>query len=164
MRNAIMSGATPNGQKAFETLTQYLNVHGWNAERLAEQTAFKAHKEGELCPLVYYFQIKSDLEQFLFYVVPDINLFEQMLQPTAEYVCRANHGLRIGNFELDFRAGRLSFKSSLNFRGVELTDRLLDNVIQPALTAFDEFFPGASNVIAGLDSPADAIRKMEYGE
>lgn len=159
-----MSADTPNGEKAFATLTQYLKDRGWKTERLSGDTAFKSEKEGDLCPLLYYFQIKVDLEQFLFYIVPHINLFEQMLQPTAEYTCRANHGLRIGNFELDFKTGRLSFKSSLNFKGVELSPVLIDNVIEPALTAFDEFFPGAANVIAGVDSPVDAIRKMEYGE
>lgn len=152
------------GTTAIETLGGYLRDQAWSAERLAEDTAFKSRRELELCPVVYYFQIKPDLEQFLFYIVPELSLFEDMLAPCAEFVCRANHGMRIGNFELDFRAGQLSFRSSLNFKGVELSAVLIDNVIQPALTAFDEFFPGAARVIAGLDTPAEAIRKIEYGD
>ncbi|HWM92956.1 MAG TPA: YbjN domain-containing protein [Thermoanaerobaculia bacterium] len=159
-----MSTDADNGQKGFGALARYLRDHSWKAERMQDETAFKARKEGDLCPLLYYFQVKTELQQFLFYIVPEIDLFQDMVPPVGEFVCRANHGMRIGSFELDWRSGRLSFKSSLNFKGVELSPILIDNTIQPALTAFDEFFPGAARVIAGLDTPADAIRKIEYGE
>lgn len=45
------------------------------------------------------------------------------------------------NFELDFRDAQVSLKSSLNYKDVELSEQLIDNVIQPALVAFNEFFP-----------------------
>lgn len=41
---------------------------------------------------------------------------------------------------------------------------MLDNVIQPALAAFDEFFPAAAQVIAGIQTPVEAIRSVEYGD
>lgn len=148
--------------RALDTLARYLQEHDWPAKRVPDRLAFKARKEGELCPVVYYFQLEPELDQFLFYIAPELSLFQEMLPPMAELVCRANDGLRIGSFELSFRTGQLSFRSSLNFRGLELTAALIDNVIQPALAAYDEFFPAVARVIAGLDTPAEAIRKVEY--
>ena len=94
-------------------------------------------------------------------IVPEINLTKDLLQPSAEYICRVNSGMRIGNFELDFRDGAVSFKSSINFKGVTFSERLIDNVIQPALTAYDESYPGLVRVLAGLDTPKNAIAKIE---
>jgi hypothetical protein len=159
-----MSSGRETSQRAHETLARHLKDKGWQIEEIEPGPAFKSSKDGELCPLIYYFQIKAELEQFLFYIVPNITLLEHMLPAAAEYVCRANAGLRIGNFELDVRDGQVCFKSSINFKGVQLSEQLIDNVIQPALTAFDEFFPGLADVIAGIETPASAMAKAEYGK
>jgi hypothetical protein len=50
---------------AMQALEQYLQENGWAAQRMAGQTAFEAHKALELCPVTYYFQLKEELEQFL---------------------------------------------------------------------------------------------------
>jgi hypothetical protein len=158
-----MAEDSKNGQHAFQVLARYLRDNGWQVEEIEPGSAFKSSKDGELCPLIHYFQLKTDLEQFLFYIVPHINLLEQMIPLAMEYICRANVGLRIGNFELDVRDGQVTFKSSVNFKGLELSAQLIDNTIQPALTAFDEFFAGLADVIAGIETPASAMAKAEYG-
>jgi hypothetical protein len=159
-----MSSDTRNAKLAFDTLTVYLRRNSWAATIISGQTAYRAEKNSDVCPIDYFFQIKEELEQFLFYISPKINVLKHMLPNVAEYICRANHGLRIGNFEVDFNDGQISFKSSMNFKGLELTEKLIENVIEPALIAFDEFFPGLANVIADIDTPARAIRKVEYGK
>ena len=151
-----------NRTKAFATLTKYLQGKPWPLTQIRD-TAYKAVVEGDLCPLTYYFQIPDEHEEFLFYISPEIEFFENLLPDAAEYVCRANYGLRIGNFEVVYRSGRVNFKSSINFKGVALTETLVDNVIQPALTAFDEFFPGLAAVLAGTETPQSAIQKAHYG-
>ncbi|MGJ4951523.1 YbjN domain-containing protein [Bradyrhizobium sp. HKCCYLS20291] len=152
-----------NDSPDYRNLLSYLAGRNWQAEEIEPGSALRVLQAAELCPLKYYFQIKHELDEFLFYIVPEITLLEQMRPPVAEYVCRANAGLRIGNFELDFRDGQVCFKSSVNFKGIGLSERLIDNVIRPALVAFDEFFPGMAEVIAGVETPARAIAKAEYG-
>jgi len=46
-------------------------------------------------------QARADLEQFIFYVVM-LSAPAQMRLAVAEYLAIANHGLRIGNFEMGF--------------------------------------------------------------
>jgi hypothetical protein len=72
--------------------------------------------------------------------------------------------MRIGNFELDYEGCKVSFRSSLNFKDVPVTETLIDNVIAPALEAFDEFFKGVVQVMAGVETPVRAIRLIEYGD
>jgi len=159
-----MDYGTSNGIDALQAVRLFLEKGGWNAEEMPDQFAFIAKAEDELCPRTYFFQVKVELEQFLFYIQPVITLLPDMLPAIAEFVARANFGMRIGNFEVDYGACQICFRSSINFKGVPLSEPLIEGVISPALKAYDEFFPGLAQVIAGIDTPAHAIRMIEYGE
>jgi hypothetical protein len=159
-----MASPSENAIKAFETLTHYLKSKGWSVQEMDVEFALVSEQQGEFYHTKYYFQIFPEHEQFLFYIAPQINLFEHMLPAAAEYICRANYGMRIGNFDLSFRDGQVSFRSGVNFRGTLLSEALIDGVMEPALQAFDEFFPGLKEVIAEIATPLEAIRKMKYGE
>lgn len=137
--------------------------HGWKPEAVPEQHAFKEERETQYGPITYYFQIEPELEQFLFYISPEIRLLKEQLLPVAEYIVRANFGMRIGNFELDMKAGKISFRSGLNFKGQGLSAALIDGAVQPALKAFEEFYPSLEKVFAGIKTPVEAINEAEYG-
>jgi hypothetical protein len=51
--------------------------------------AFTASGQDEFCRREYYFQIKTDLEQFLFYISPIMLFMPDMLPSIAEFICRA---------------------------------------------------------------------------
>jgi hypothetical protein len=154
-----------NGIKGFLVLDEFLKKNEWDAEKTQEEYAFKAWKDdNELCSRTYFFQIKVDLEQFLFYIVPDIVLLPEMLSSCAEYITRANSGMRIGNFEISYEDCRVSFRSSINFKGDRLSEALIEGAILPALEAFDGYFAGLARVATGINTPVDAIYLVEYGE
>jgi hypothetical protein len=144
-------------------LLAWLEARGWSAAPVPGRVAYRLERETELCPVTWYLQLLPEHEELLFYIAPKLELLEAMLAPVAETICRLNHGLRIGNFELDFDGRRVSFKSAARYRGIGLTPALIENTVQPALTAFDELFPALAQIIAGLDSPQRAVRKVEYG-
>lgn len=158
------STTNSNAMEAFRTLRRFLEKGGWNATEIEGQHAFTSRVEDPLCPRNYYFQIKIELEQFLFYIAPTLTLMPDMLPAVAEFIARANYGMRIGNFDLDYAHAKVVFRSSINFKGVPLVEQLIDNAISPALAAYDEFFPGLVEVIAGIETPERAIRLIEYGD
>jgi hypothetical protein len=79
----------------------------------------------------------------------------------AEFITRANYGLRIGNFELDFRDGEVRYKSSLDFEGETLTPGLVKFAIYPAVQTMDRYLPGLMGVIYGHKPRAEAIAEVE---
>jgi hypothetical protein len=81
----------------------------------------------------------------------------------AEFITRANYGLRIGNFELDFDDGEVRYKSSLDFEGLALTPELIRNTIYPAVQTIDRYLPGLMSVFYASKSPAEAIAEVEEG-
>ena len=81
----------------------------------------------------------------------------------AEYLTRANYGLRIGNFELDYADGEVRYKSSLDFEGQTLTAELIRNAIYPAVHTMDRYLPGLLRVTFGGATPHEAIEEVEGG-
>jgi len=79
----------------------------------------------------------------------------------AEFLTRANYGMRIGNFELDFSDGEVRYKSSLDFEGVGLEPIMIRNAIYPAVQTMDRYFPGLIAVVAGAKSAAEAVQVVE---
>jgi hypothetical protein len=74
----------------------------------------------------------------------------------ALFLTRANYGILLGNFELDLDDGELRYKTSIDVRGAELTEALLDNLVVANVAMFDRYVPGIEAVVRGAD-PADAV-------
>ena len=150
-----------NGWRAFATLTQFLKDDGWYPQQLDEKTIHRVYFAGQNGELRCYAQIRTDLEQFLFYVIAPVKAPEPMRTHVAEYITRANYGLRIGNFEMDYADGEVRYKSSLDFEGETLTPRLIKNAMYPAAHTMDFYLPGLLGVMYGNKTPAEAIRDIE---
>lgn len=150
-----------NGLQAFDTLGQFLEDDGWHPQRLENRRIYRVGFSGENGQVACYAQIRVDLEQFLFYIIAPVKASEDERMNVAEFITRANYGLRIGNFELDFNDGEVRYKSSLDFEGAALTPELIRNAIYPAVKTTDRYLPGLMGVLYGSKSAAEAIAEIE---
>jgi hypothetical protein len=96
----------------------------------------------------------------LCYAVAPVQVEEALRPAVAEFVARANYGLWIGNFEMDWSDGEVRYKSSLDFEGVALTSELIRNTISPAVQMMVCYLPGLLSVIGG-QSPAEALAQVD---
>lgn len=78
-----------------------------------------------------------------------------------EFVVRANWQRPVGSFELDLDSREVRYRSSIPFRGIELTDQTFREAIGYNLAAMDIYLPGLLDVINGKSTPAAAITKAE---
>jgi hypothetical protein len=163
---ASPSGAEPpadnaNGRQAFETLRQFLEADGWYPQLLDDKTIFRLAFDGKNGELRCYAQVRVELEQFLFYAVAPVKVPEEVRSDVAEFLTRANYGLRIGNFELDYRDGEVRYKTSLDFEGETLTNHFIRNTIYPAVQTMDRYLKGLLSVMFGGRTPKEAIEEVE---
>ncbi len=161
MNDVIQSTENVNGLMAFATLGEFLRTDEWYPQQLEDKYIYRMGFAGKNGQLSCFAQIRVDLEQFLFYVLAPVKAPELSRLPAAEFIARANYGLRIGNFELDFNDGEVRYKSSLDFEGAELTPALIRNAIYPAVQTLDRYLPGLMKVIYGTMAPQDAIAEIE---
>ncbi len=152
-----------NSQQAFVTLGQFLEDDGWHPRQLEERTIYRMGFAGQNAQMVCYAQVLVDLEVFLFYALAPFKVPEDARMAVAEFITRANYGMRIGNFELDFRDGEVRYKSSLDFEGATLTPALIQHAIYPAALMMDRYMPGLMGVAHGGKSPVEAIAEIEEG-
>lgn len=153
-----------NGLQAFELLSSYLDEDEWFPRRIDGKYAYSMSYSGKNGDLRCYAIIRVDLEEFLFYAVAPIKVPEDVRTAVAEFLTRANYGLRIGNFELDYSDGEVRYKSSLDFEGENLTSELIRNAIYPAVHTMDRYMPGLLRVSFGGATPHEAIEEVEGGK
>ncbi len=80
----------------------------------------------------------------------------------GEFCNRANFGLAVGNFELDYDGGEIRFRTSLDAAESTADAELIRNVVVANVITFDQYLPGIEAVLAGTN-PADAIEDCEDG-
>lgn len=88
-------------------------------------------------------------------------VFEDRRLALANALTRANHGLRIGCFELDMDTGELRYRVGLDVGGGTLTPTMLQNIMAVAVSVSDRYHEALMQVIAGGADPRDAIAEVE---
>jgi len=157
-------GDNSAGIRAFEAVGKFMEDDGWHPQTLDDNYVYRAYFVGHNGEVTCFAQVRVDLEHFIFYVVMPVRTPAQMRLAVAEYITRANYGLRIGNFEMDFDDGEVRYKSSIDFESVELTPGLIRNVIYPAVQTMDRYLPGVLSVVFGGKSAEEAISGIESEE
>ena len=152
-----------NGQIAFNVLGQFLESDDWYPQAIEEKFLFRMGFSGKNGQQTCFARIFDELEQFVFYAIAPVKIPEEQRQEVAEFLTRANYGLRIGNFEMDFSDGEVRYKSSLDFENEMLSPHFIKNAIYPAVHTMDRYLPGLMGVLYGGKSPLEAIHEIEGG-
>ncbi len=150
-----------NGLRAFATLGAFLEEDGWSPQQLEDKTIYRSYYYGEHAELRCYAQVRVDLQQFIFYAIATFRVSEEARPSVAEYITRANYGLRIGNFEMDYNDGEVRYKSAIDFEGETLTPNMIKYTIYPAVQTMDHYMPGLLKVVYGGVAPVEAITDIE---
>jgi hypothetical protein len=79
----------------------------------------------------------------------------------AEYLMRANSGLRLGNFEMDYSDGEVSFKTSAPTKSIEPDKEFIKTLAISNFSSMERYLPGLMGVAFGKVSPIDAVLKAE---
>lgn len=100
---------------------------------------------------------------FLFYSIAPVNVPQEKRPAIAEYLTRANYGLPLGNFEMDFSDGEVRFKTSLDVEGEEymLTPAMIKSIVYSNVLTMDRYLAGMMAVIYGGAVPELEIEKAE---
>lgn len=147
--------------EAFKTLGRFLIEDEWYPQEMPDRNAYTMRFQGRSGSLRVFASVRPDARQLVIYAVAPNNVPEETRAAAAEFLTRANYGIYIGNFEMDWSDGEVRYKSSFSFEGSVLTYSLVRNAIYPAVHMTDKYLPGLLKVIYGGKTPAEAIREIE---
>lgn len=154
-------GAEERGEPLLRTVEAFLEADDWHFKRVEGGTIFRMGFKGKAGSWFCFAQTRERQEQFLFYSVPQAKVPEAVRPAVAEYITRANYGLAIGNFEMDFRDGEVRYKTSIDVEGGKLTHMMIKNLIYANVLTTDKYLPGLKKVMRGEAKPVEAIREIE---
>lgn len=83
------------------------------------------------------------------------------LHNVAEYLHRVNFGLNNGNFELDYDDGEVRYKSFVNFHGIELTKRIVEDSIVIPLMMYMQYGKNLMKLMIGEGNPKELVEEAE---
>ncbi len=145
----------------LEVVTAFFEADKWPHSQMEDRPVLRTGFRGDNAEWPCYAQVREDLYRFLFYSVLSLKVPEQKRVAMAEFLTRANYGLHIGNFELDFRDGEIRYKTSIDVEGDELTTSLVKQLVYANVSTMDRYFPGIGKVLYADMAPEDAIISVE---
>ncbi len=145
----------------FDIVEEFFESNEWHYSQIENESILTMGVSGKNGKWTCYAQAKEDQEQFVFYSVCPVNASEDKLDALGEFITRANYGLIIGNFELDYNDGEIRYKTSIDVEGDRLSRALLEQLVYANLTITDRYLPGVMAVLYGDVAPEAAILQVE---
>jgi hypothetical protein len=145
----------------LETVARFFEEDEWPFSRLDELSILQTGFQGENGQWNCFAEAREEQTQFLFYSVCPIHVPEDKRQATAEFLTRANFGLPIGNFEMDWDDGLIRCKTSTDVQSNQLGLEMVKQLVYANVFLMDMYLPGLMTVVYGDASPSKAVAQVE---
>lgn len=145
-------------------INTFLKEDDWHFSFDEQRGVFKfgLSLKSKLKKVNYLIHVKED--EYIVYAISPIGADEddkKMMAAMAEFVCRANYGLKNGNFELDMRDGEIRFKCFVDCEDIMPSTEVIRNSIHCPAAMFKQYGDGIIDIIFGNASAKEAVARCE---
>ncbi|MDJ0775292.1 MAG: YbjN domain-containing protein, partial [Mastigocoleus sp. MO_167.B18] len=99
-------------ESLYTSVINFFVQDDWNYTEVEEGRAFKVAVDLDNSNYNCYVIINEEKRNFKFYSISPVKVPENKYTEMAEFFTRANYGMNLGNFEMDFRDGEIRYKTS----------------------------------------------------
>jgi hypothetical protein len=145
----------------FDVINKFFTDNEWYFMRLDDRPVLQMGFQGKNGKWTCYASVDEEQRIFFFYSVCPIVIPEENRPAVAEFTTRANYGMKIGNFELDYNDGEVRYKTSVDVDNVPFVPQLISNMVYANVWTMDRYLPGILSVVYGNTLPQEAIAKVE---
>jgi len=150
MQNMIRE-ALSSADLKFQTLGQ--NEH---------QTVYKLGMQLENGRTDTFIDIRPNEDQVIIQTALPNNIPENHRDRMANFLTRANHGLIIGNFEMDYSDGQVKYKVTYLYDStIPKSGMVFLRNLFTSFNMMDRYLPGIMSVIYANVTPENAIHQIE---
>ena len=151
-------------QVLFDAVVAALEERDWKFGQAKDRPVLFAASRGQHGIYPCLFQVMPDRPWVVFYAHVQCRVPEVKRAAMAELLTRANYGLGLGNFELDFSDGEVRFKTSMDVADGQLTTGMVMSLVGASLSMVDRYLPAIMSVLWNDVAPEDAIGMVEDAE
>jgi len=151
----------PSSIPILAEMVNFFKQDDWSFYQIKGQPVLQMGFQGKNGQWTCYARARENEQQFVFYSICPVTVPKAKRRALAEFIARANYGMVIGNFELDFAEGEIAYKTSIDVEGSTLTFPQMKRLVDTNVAMMDHYLPGIKSVIQGDASPEEAIAKIE---
>jgi hypothetical protein len=151
----------PSSIQILEEMVNFFKQDDWSFYQIKGQPVLQMGFQGKNGQWTCYARARENEQQFVFYSICPVTVPKSKRRGLGEFIARANYGMIIGNFELDFAEGEVAYKTSIDVEGSTLTFPQMKRLVDTNVTMMDQYLPGIKSVIQGDASPEEAIAQIE---
>src|SRR3569832_1222181 len=135
--------------RILDALMLFFREDEWDFSVMEDRTVLRMGFSGDNGNWICYAQSREAQSQVIFYSLCPLSVAGKKLDAMAEFLTRANYGLVVGNFEMDYDDGEIRYKTSLDVEGAELSPKHNKHKDNANKTTLDRYLPGIMAVLAG---------------
>ncbi|WP_373530526.1 YbjN domain-containing protein [Nostoc sp.] len=149
--DAIAQSVTFNKPIGEEVINFFIE-DDWPFTKIQGEPVLLTAFQGKNGKWTCYAKTRDEHEQFVFYSICPVNAPENKHLSVADFLMRANSGMIIGNFELDFASGEICYKTSIDVKGDFLSFEIIKQLVYANVTMMDTALPAAMRYILIAES------------
>lgn len=148
----------------YTAMVAFFEDDDWHYHPLSDAPVLSMGFTGKNGKWMCFAQAREEQHQFVFYSVCPVNVPDDRLSVIVEFITRANYGMIIGNFEVDYHDGEIRYKTSIDVEGDRLSSSLVKQMVYANVLIMDRYLSGMMRVIYGDASPAEEVKRIEAGQ
>jgi hypothetical protein len=159
-----MSEETPSygAVTPFEVLVNHFESKDFRFHADPESQSVQFFISGDCAVYNCRLQLTHDSDLIQARVHYPVSARDHKIRPlVAEALARANHGMSIGNFDIDMDSGEISYHLGQVIGGNGLNDEIVGGAFSTAISTADRYFPAVMRVMFAGHTPADAVYLSE---
>ncbi len=148
-------------ERNSKLIRDYLDEKEWKYRYIPQKELYFGNVGLKGCICTVEFLIcMSDTHVTIYYKLPVSA--KTCIRPMAEFITRANYGLHLGCFELDFRDGEIRYKMSISNTALEANpDKEMRLLLSIPCGTIDTYASGIIGVLSGYEEPEAAVKRCE---
>lgn len=151
-------------KKVIDTIKSFFENNDWKYNFNDEDKVFSSGIDmGNILGNVKMIILLED-NFYNVYMVMNSKVEEKYFPVVAEFLHRANYGLKDGNFEMDYRDGEIRYKSFVNFKNIDVSEEVVGESIIVGAAMIDRYGKGLLKLMLGDGSPKECIEFCESEE
>lgn len=146
-------------REIFNVVVRWFRDDDWNFDSDDDKLVVRTGINGENGKYRVYAHVQN--ENVVVHSVSPTEAPQAKRSAVAEYLTRANYGLVIGNFEMDYSDGEVRYKTSFKVKDGVLAPWMVNNLVYVNCAMMDKYYPGVMAVLYAGATPEQAVRKIE---
>jgi hypothetical protein len=145
--------------KIYAAVLKYVQDKGWKFSENPGKATISLGFKGDNGSFDCLASAREAQEQLVFYSICPLKVPADKRAAMGEFIVRVNDNLIVGNLDMHWDSGTVTYRTSIDVEGDRLTPALIKHVIGLNILTIDKYLPGITAVLNNIP-PADAVAKI----